>query len=476
MKEKIKIDTLLDWTGCGLISGNKNGYIRNISTDTRMIKEGDFFIPLAGEKYNGHDFIGQAIDRKAGGFVFESGYAGDLGLWNKKIRAEEPDNFLIIESEGNLKFLEDIAYNYIRDFKPTTIGITGSVGKTTTKNFLAGIMGIKNEVKFTPRNYNTEIGVSKSILEINGKTDFFIAEMGMRGKGQIKILADMCNLDMGAITGISEVHMAFFEGMEEIALAKAEMAEIISGNGGVLFLNNDDIYSDLIEKKNNCRVIRFGRNNDIECNFIEKEMDDLGRFTFSLFKRNTHVIDIKMSIPGYHNLYNACCAAAIALHLGAGADEVKKGIENSPVEKSRMEVLERGGKIIIDDCYNSSPLSVKKAVDTLAAVSKKRNMRSVVILGDMLELGKKSSELHVSIGKYLYEKKVDLLVAVGESARDIYDGYISSRGFDADSNRCYYFAEKERLGKKISSLIKKGDLILVKGSRAKKMEDIIKLI
>ncbi len=375
-----------------------------------------------------------------------------------------------------MKFIKDIAYKYIRGFSPTSIGITGSVGKTTTKNFLVGIMGRKNEVKFTPRNYNTEIGVSKSILEIDDKTDFFIAEMGMRGKGQIKILADMCNLNIGAITGISESHMAFFEDVEEIALAKAEMAEIISGNGGVLFLNNDDNYSDLIEKKNDCRVIRFGRNNDIVFNFIEKEMDDLGRFTFSLFKRDSHVTDIKMSIPGYHNLYNACCAAAIALHLGAGAGEVKKGIENSPIEKSRMEVLERGGKIIIDDCYNSSPLSVKKAVDTLVAVSKIRNMRSVAILGDMLELGGRSSELHEEIGEYLFERKVDLLITVGESARDIYDGYKSSEGFDEDSNRCYYFAEKEQLGKKISGLIMDGDLILIKGSRAEKMEDIIKLI
>jgi len=476
MKGKIKIDKLLDWTGYRLISENSTGYISDISTDTRTIKEGDFFIPLSGDNYNGHDFIEEAIARKAGGFVFEKGRSGDLVKWNKKIEAERLEEFLIIEAEDNLKFLKDIAYNYIRDFKPTSIGITGSVGKTTTKNFLVGIMGIKNKVKFTPRNYNTEIGVSKSILEIDGETDYFIAEMGMRGKGQIKILADMCNLNIGAITGISESHMAFFEDVEEIALAKAEMAEIISGNGGILFLNNDDIYSDLIEKKNDCRAIRFGRNNNIEFNFIEKEMDDLGRFTFGLFKRGTHIADVKMSIPGYHNLYNACCAAAIALNLGAGAGEVKKGIENSPVEKSRMEVLERGGKIIIDDCYNSSPLSVKKAVDTLVAVSKKRNMRSVAILGDMLELGEKSPELHAEIGKYLFEKKVDLLIAVGASARDIYDGYKSSGSFDEDRNRCYYFADKEQLSKEISGLIEESDLILVKGSRARKMEDIIKLI
>jgi len=459
-----------------MVSGNENGYIYDISTDTRTLKKGDFFIPLKGENYDGHDFIEQALAKKAGGFVFESDYSNNLRLWNKKIKANNLEDIVIIKSVDNLKFLEDIAYNYIREFKPAVVGITGSVGKTTTKNFLVSILEIKNKVEFTPRNYNTEIGVSKSILEIDRGTEFFIAEMGMRGRGQIKTLADMCNLNLGAITGISESHLAFFEGLEEIALAKAEMAEIISGNRGVLFLNNDDEYSNLIEKKVNCRVIRFGRDNDIEFNFIEKEMDDLGRFTFSLLRGGGHVADIKLNIPGYHNLYNACCAAAVALYLGTSAREVKEGIEEAVIEKSRMEVIKKKGRIIIDDCYNSSPLSVKKAVDTLVLVSKKKNMRSVAILGDMLELGRKSSELHREVGRYLFDRKVDILIAVGDSARDIYDGYRSNGSLNEFSDRSYYFSDKKQLSKKIGNLLKDGDLILIKGSRAKKMEDITKLI
>ncbi|MEA2016336.1 MAG: UDP-N-acetylmuramoyl-tripeptide--D-alanyl-D-alanine ligase [Actinomycetota bacterium] len=476
MKEKIELKKILAWTGSKLVSGYENGYIYDISTDTRTLKEGDFFIPVRGDNYNGHDFIGKALEGKAGGFVFEKDYSGDLSLWNKKIKDNSLDDGVIIKSKDNLRFLKDISYNYIRKFNPSIIGITGSVGKTTTKNFLVNILNLKNSVEYTPRNYNTEIGVSKSILDIDKKTDFFIAEMGMRGKGQIKILADMCNLGIGAITGISESHLAFFRGLEEIAVTKAEMAEIISANRGVLFLNNDDRYSNLIEEKVNCRVIRFGRDNEVKFNFIEKEMDDLGRFTFGLFKNSIHVADIKLNIPGYHNLYNACCAAAIALHLGAGAEEVRKGIEEAHVERSRMEVLKKRGRIIIDDCYNSSPLSVKKAVDTLVMVSKIKKMRSVAILGDMLELGRKSSGLHREVGRYLFERKVDILIAVGDSARYIYNGYRDNESFNEENYPSYYFSGKKQLGKEIGNLVKDGDLILLKGSRAKKMEDIIKLI
>lgn len=476
MKERIKVRDLLSWTGGKLISGNIEDYIHNISTDSRTLEEEDFFIPLTGENYNGHDFIKPALAKKACGFVFETEYKKRLDCLNENTGAGKPDRLIIIESENNLIFLENIARHYIRRFRPFVIGITGSAGKTTTKNFLVNILKRENEIEFTPKNYNTEIGVSKSILEVNKDTDFFIAELGMRGKGQIGMLADMCNLNLGVITAVGRSHMAFFNNLREIALAKAEMAETISKNNGVLLINNDDRYSSLIEKEAGCRVIKFGRNNNIAFNFTEKEMDNLGRFEFCLFKGSKKIADIKLNIPGYHNIYNACCAAAVALYLNISSESIKKGIEQTAAENSRMEIIEKQDKIIIDDCYNASPLSMKKAIDTLVLVSEKRGMRSVAILGDMLELGSNSLLLHRETGKYLSKKKVDMLIAVGELARGLYDGYRDTAGSKKNKGKPHYFRSKEKLKKELGGLLEAGDLILVKGSRAKKMEDIINLI
>lgn len=476
MKEKIKVNEIVSWTNCEVISGNIEKYISTISTDSRSIKKGDFFIPLTGENYNGHDFIESALDRKACGFVFEAEYREKLELLKERAGYGDPGSLIILQSDSTLDFLKSIAYNYMRKFKPTVIGITGSAGKTTTKDLLVNILGREHRVVFTPRNYNTEIGVSKSILEIDKGTDFFIAELGMRGKNQIRILSDICNLNVGAITAIGQSHMAFFKDLHEIAAAKAEMSEILYKNNGTLFLNNDDIYSNFIENKVNCRVEKFGRNSNISFNFIEEKMDDMGRFTFNFFRNDKKIINISLNIPGFHNMYNACCAAAIGLYSGVSGRSIKGGIESAVIEGSRMEILEKKDRMIINDCYNASPLSVKGAIDSLVSISKKRNMRSVAVLGDMLELGIDSDRLHKEIGEYLSGKKVDVLIAVGSLARSIYEGYRKESSFNKNDCHYFYFANKGKLCEKINDLLEPGDLILVKGSRANKMEDIINII
>ncbi|HEY4663093.1 MAG TPA: UDP-N-acetylmuramoyl-tripeptide--D-alanyl-D-alanine ligase [Candidatus Humimicrobiaceae bacterium] len=476
MKEKIKINDIISWTNSEIVSGDIEKYIVNISTDSRTIKKGNFFVPLTGENYNGHEFIESALDKGACGFVFEKAYRVKIESWKKKAGNGDFKNLVILQSGSILDFLKSIAYNYIRKFKPVVIGITGSAGKTTTKDFLANILGREHRVVFTPRNYNTEIGVSKSILEIGKNTDFFIAELGMRGKGQIKILSDICNLNLGAITVVGQSHMAFFKDLREIAMAKAEVAEILYKNNGTLFLNNDDGYGNFIEKSVNCRVEKFGRNSNISFNFVEEKMDDLGRFTFDFFKNDKKIINISLNISGYHNIYNACCAAAISLYSGISSKAIKEGIEGAVIEGSRMEILKRKDRMILDDCYNANPLSVKGAIDSLVLISKKKNVRSVALLGDMLELGRSSNRLHQEIGEYLSGKKVDVLIAVGTLARKIYEGFRGKSSFSKNDSSCFYFSNKEELSVKINDLLEPGDLILVKGSRANKMEDIINLI
>jgi len=470
---KIKLKEILDWTNSTVYVQKNNNSLQNfnltsISTDTRTIEDEDFFIPVVGENYNGHDFILDALKQGASGFIFESRFNDMIAGWRDKTKSDIWDNMVVLETESNLNFLQDISQHYIRKFNPIVIGITGSVGKTTTKDFVASILSRVFNTKFTPKNFNTEIGISKSVLEIDENTQFFIAELGMRANGQIGKLAKVINLDIGAITAVGPSHLEFFKNMEEIALAKSEMAEFIAVNKGVLFLNNDDDWADFIEKRTKCKILKFGRNNSLDFNFLEKDMDEYGKFSFGFYKNKKKLVEINLPVSGYHNLYNACCAAAICSFLKLEPEMIREGIESAVLENKRMEVGRKGDKIIINDCYNASPLSMKKAIDTLKLVASKNKGRSVVILADMLELGDESEQLHFEIGQYLKEKNIDLVVVVGKLSEKICSGFLPKKS--------YYFDDKENLSSKLQSFLEAGDVILIKGSRANKLESLLDFI
>ncbi len=470
---KIKLKEILDWTGSSIYDRKDNNVLQNfnltsISTDSRTIEKGDFFIPVAGENYNGHDFISGALKQGASGFVFESRFKNMVAALKNKTKSYIWDNIVLLETENNLNFMQDISHHYIRKFNPIVIGITGSVGKTTTKDFIVSILNNVFNIKFTPKNFNTEIGISKSVLEIDKNTQFFIAELGMRANGQIGKLAKVVNLDIGAITAIGPSHLEFFKNIEEIALAKSEMAEFIAMKKGVLFLNSDDDWTDFIEKRVNCKILKFGRNNSLDFNFLERDMDEYGKFSFGFYKKNKKLADINLPLSGYHNLYNACCAAAICSFLKLEPEIIREGIENAVLENKRMEVGRKGDKIIINDCYNASPLSMKKAIDTLKLVASKNKGRSVVILADMLELGDGSEQLHFEIGQYLKEKNIDMVVAVGKLSKKICSGFLPKES--------HYFDDKGNLSSKLQSFLKAGDVILIKGSRANRLESLLDFI
>lgn len=470
---KIKLKEILDWTNSTVYGQKNNNSLQNfnlasISTDTRTIEEEDFFIPVVGENYNGHDFIGDALKQGASGFIFESRFNDMITDWRDKTKSDIWDNMVVLETENNLSFLQDISYHYIRKFNPIVVGITGSVGKTTTKDFVVSILARVFNTKFTPKNFNTEIGISKSVLEIDENTQFFIAELGMRANGQIGKLAKVINLDIGAITAVGPSHLEFFKNIEEIAQAKSEMAEFIAVKKGVLFLNNDDDWTDFIEKRTKCKVLKFGRNNSLDFNFLEKDMDEYGKFSFDFYKNKKKLAEINLPVSGYHNLYNACCAAAICSFLKLEPEIIREGIESAVLENKRMEVGRKGDKIIINDCYNASPMSMKKAIDTLKLVASKNKGRSVVILADMLELGDESQQLHFEIGQYLKEKNIDLVVVVGKLSKNICCGFLPKKS--------HYFNDKENLSSRLQSFLKAGDVILIKGSRANRLESLLDFI
>lgn len=470
IKEKISIEKAALWTGSTIVSGNPHSRISQISTDSRTIEKGDFFIPVKGENFDGHDFIDAAVGSGASGFVYEKGKEIKARAIIKNLDREKTDGLVIFEVSNGMDFLKKLATGYIRQFKAVPIGITGSLGKTTTKGFISAILSTGYRTVSTPKNYNTEIGISKTIFGIDYNTDYFIAELGMRGAGQIGDLAEISNVKIGAITSISGSHMEFFDDIEELAAAKAEIAGPVERNGGVLFLNADDDMTAFIRNITAAEIIEFGDNRDTDYNFRSTGSDDRGRFSFDLFKKFTKIGHIKCSQPGFHNLYNGCLAAAVCHYLGADIDMIRKGMENARTEAHRMKVIECREMTILDDCYNASPVSVRGALDTLSMISENNKRRSVAILGDMLELGDSAPQLHFETGQYSAKKDIDVLIASGKLAKNIYQGFMDRIG---NRDRCFYFSDKRALTRELENIIKPEDIILVKGSRANKLEDIV---
>jgi UDP-N-acetylmuramoyl-tripeptide--D-alanyl-D-alanine ligase len=484
--KKISIKKLVEWSGCQPANDFSDNagqakFISSISTDSRTLEKGDFFIPVAGPNFDGHDFIEECVLKGATGFVIDGPHSENLEKLKNKIGSLLWDSLVIMKSNDNISFLLNLSAGYIRQFNPIVIGITGSVGKTTTKDFLVNILTGSFNIKFTAKNYNTELGIAVSILEIDKMTQFFIAELGMRAKGQIRKLSEIINLDIGAITAVGPSHLEFFKNVGEIALAKAEMAEFLAKKKGVLLLNNDDDWSKFISRNVSCRIIWFGRNNSLDYNFIEGPPDNIGAYSFDFNKKNKKLTDINMPLPGLHNVYNSCCAAAICSHLGLNPEMIKTGLENTELQKNRMRIIRYKEMIIINDSYNANPLSMKRAIDTLKTVSNQNNTRSVAILADMLELGPDSAGLHREVGKYLSENTIDVLIAYGPLSENICGGFSIGGGLKELSGEsdiikiknCYYFKDKKQLCESLGNILRKDDTVLFKGSRANKLEDII---
>lgn len=469
--EKILISNILNWTKSTLILGKLDVPICNFSTDTRTIAGSDFFIPIRGENYNGHDFILEAVRKGAKGFVYDKSCKDKENLISFIIK-EYPE-IVIIECKDTLNFLKETAKGYIKKFNVISIGITGSSGKTTTKNFIVNILKKSFNTVYSQKNFNNEIGIPKTIFEINKNTRYFVAELGMRAKGQIRELSEICNLNYGIITEIGPSHLEFFNNMDEIALAKAEISGKIFENNGFLFLNANSKFTDFIEKNIKCRAIRCGGDPAFEYNFSNCTSNEFAFFNFDLNKYDKKIASINLNIPGYHNISNALLAAGLCIHLNMDLLKIKNGIEETTAESLRMEIQEKDGKVILNDCYNANPLSLRSAIDTLSIISFNRNMRSVAIIGDMLELGKESCKLHEEIGEYLVIKGINVLVCLGENTIDTFNSFNKCAQSAAVS---YHFKTMEELLSKIGKIVQSGDAILIKGSRANKMENIIHYI
>ncbi len=447
---------ILKATGGKLIQGNRDRSFSSISTDTRKIKRGQLFVPIVGKRLDGHGFIPEALKKGASGT-----------LTSKDLKAV-PGDKIVIRVKDTGKAFQDIARFYRLKFNIPIIGVTGSSGKTTTKDMIFSILSQEKKTLRNEGNFNNEIGVPLTLLNMNRSHKAAVIEMAMQKAGEIDELARVVLPQVAVITNIGEAHMEFFRSKKRIAEVKAEVFGCLSKKDFAV-LNADDEFFTLLKKRaKKAKIVSFGINKgaSVKASDIIKN----GRGLSFAINYRSNKFRVELPLPGLHNVYNALAAAAACLCVGIKPRSIQKGLKKFRTPSKRMEIIETDRVRLIIDCYNANPSSMKAAISVLSEegpVTGKAKPRRIAVLGDMLELGHISKRSHQEVGKFSAQKGIDILVTKGHLSKDT---ALSAR--KAGIKKVYSTRSNEEASKLLKKLIKPNDVLLIKGSRGMKMEEI----
>ena len=425
--------------------------IKAISTDTRKIEEGTMFIALKGENFNGNNYVLDAFNKGAKIAIVDE-VKCDLN--------ELKEDVALIKVQNTGRALMDLAKFYREKLGLKVVGITGSAGKTSTKDLVAAVLSYKYKVFKTKGNFNNEIGLPLMILELDSTYDVAILEMGMRGLGQIKELAEIASPDLGIITNIGISHIEILKTRENILKAKMEIATFFDKNNTLVVCGNDDFLGALPEAE--YKIVKTGVGENFEIGAKNIALEELSS-KFTVYDGEKEE-EFSLDMPGEHNISNLMLGIAIAKELGVSFEEMKRGLKNIEATSMRLELIKKDGFSILNDCYNSSPVAVKSAIDVMKNIEGKRR---IAVLGTMRELGHKSEEAHEEIGKYAKENGIEKVLCFGDFSENIKEGY---------GEGCTVYENKEELIKDLLNIICDGDIILVKASRSLKFEEITKAL
>lgn len=432
----------------------KEAYVKEIkavSTDTRKIEEGTMFIALKGENFNGNNYVLDAFNKGAKIAIVDE-VKCDLN--------ELKEDVALIKVQNTGRALMDLAKFYREKLGLKVVGITGSAGKTSTKDLVAAVLSDKYKVFKTKGNFNNEIGLPLMILELDSTYDVAILEMGMRGLGQIKELAEIASPDLGIITNIGISHIEILKTRENILKAKMEIATFFDKNNTLVVCGNDDFLGALPEAQ--YKIVKTGVGENFEIGAKNIALEELSS-KFTVYDGEKEE-EFSLDMPGEHNISNLMLGIAIAKELGVSFEEMKRGLKNIEATSMRLELIKKDGFSILNDCYNSSPVAVKSAIDVMKNIEGKRR---IAVLGTMRELGHKSEEAHEEIGKYAKENGIEKVLCFGDFSENIKEGY---------GEGCTVYENKEELIKDLLNIICEGDIILVKASRSLKFEEITKAL
>ena len=425
--------------------------IKAVSTDTRKIEEGTMFIALKGEIFNGNNYVLDAFDKGAKIAIVDE-VKCDLN--------ELKEDVALIKVQNTGRALMDLAKFYREKLGLKVVGITGSAGKTSTKDLVAAVLSDKYKVFKTKGNFNNEIGLPLMILELDSTYDVAILEMGMRGLGQIKELAEIASPDLGIITNIGISHIEILKTRENILKAKMEIVTFFDKNNTLVVCGNDDFLGSLPSAE--YKIVKTGVGENFKIGAKNIALEELSS-KFTVYDGEKEE-EFSLDMPGEHNISNLMLGIAIAKELGVSFEEMKRGLNNIEATSMRLELIKKDGFSILNDCYNSSPVAVKSAIDVMKNIEGKRR---IAVLGTMRELGHKSEEAHEEIGKYAKENGIEKVLCFGDFSENIKEGY---------GEGCTVYENKEELIKDLLNIICDGDIILVKASRSLKFEEITKAL
>ena len=419
-----------------------------ISTDTRTLQEGEAFLALRGPNFDGNRFVGEAFDRGACAAIADS--------------CEGSGDQPVLRVANTLEALGEIAKQYRRRFDLPVIAITGSAGKTTTKEMTAAVLGRTMRVLKTPESENNEVGMPLTLLRLTGEVEAVVVELAARKAGDIRYLCEIAQPTIGVLLNIGTAHLEFFETVEGVAKAKGELLDYIGDESSLALVNVDDcvVAREVMRKKG--RLLGFSL--DSESHFCGEGLvlDQEGRGHLSLQN-----IRIELRIPGRHNVYNALAAAAVGDLCGVPAPEIERALAEFEPASMRSEVVWKNGTCLIKDCYNSNPGSAKAALDLLGDMQLANGGRRVAALGDMLELGDSAPELHTELGRQASRAGVELLLTCGQLSRSTHLGAL-----EEGLENARHMENKAELTVQLCAEVRPGDVVLIKASRGAAFEEV----
>lgn len=430
-----------------LINSNNNNF-NSLCIDTRKIEKDNIYLAINGENFNGNSYVVGAFEKGASIAII------DEVLFDMD---EVKDKGTIIKVNNTLDALLLLANYYRKKLGIKVVGVTGSTGKTSTKDLIAAFLSHEYKVFKTKGNFNNQIGLPLMILELDSSYDVAVLEMGMSDLGEIHVLAETALPDIGVITNIGLSHIENLKTRENILKAKMEITDFFSANNELIVTGEDE---KLKEINSQCyKITKIGYNHEYEVygtNIILKEEEI--EFEANLNEKHHK---FKLQVAGKHNVLNAMLAIAVANKLGLTFESMEKGIANLEATSMRLQLIKKDKFIIINDCYNASPDSMKSSLDVLSTY---KSGRRVAILGTMNELGHEAFNAHKDVGEYASDK-VDKLIAIGDYTESFKDGF---NGCDIE-----IYKTKEEFISNVQTLVKENDILLVKASRGMKFEDIV---
>lgn len=427
----------------------KSQCIEAVTTDSRKVERGCLFVPIVGARADGHKFIDQVMKQ------------GALATLSERPLGEV--DFPYIQVESSLQAVKDLAAYYLEQLQIPVVGITGSVGKTSTKEMIAAVLEQKFQVLKTLGNFNNELGLPLTVFRLREEDEIAVLEMGISDFGEMHRLSKIARPDICVMTNIGQCHLEFLHDRDGILRAKSEIFDFIAEDGKIVLNGDDDKLSTLHEVKGIAPTF-FGLESGREICADELVSKGL-RGTVCQIHTPQGNISVHVPLPGRHMVMNALAGTAVGLELGLSLEEIKRGIEKVEALNGRFHMIEHNGMLIVDDCYNASPVAMMASLDILMDAEG----RKVAILGDMFELGENELELHAGVGAHASQNAIDLLICVGERSRHMAEAAFEGGG----CGEVLSIPTLDALLKTLPKLVQTGDTILVKASHAMHFEKVV---